>query len=378
MNLTRILFIAESLNVGGAEKALVSILNKLDYSKSDVTLMLICESGEFLNDISTKTGLKRKYVINPSKNPVISFLNSIKIKALYKWLPASVSGNYLCSGYDIVIAFCEGYLTKWVAASTTNCKKIAWVHTDMVSNDWPVSTGVFSSINQEQSAYRKFDNIIAVSNLVNNGFRNKFGVQNITTIYNILDNDLEKKALCDIKYTPSRTLNLVSVGRLEAVKGYSILLEACEILIHKKNIDISLCLVGDGSQRKDLEDYVSKNKLEKHIFFAGKQSNPYPYISKADAYVCSSKQEGFNIAILEAMTLGKPIISTDSAGPNEILENGKYGILTENNVAGLVDAISQLYNNKETLTEFKNKSLLRAKDFDADIQLAKISNLLHS
>ena len=124
----KILFLVESLNVGGAEKASISLLNLLDYSQFDISLMLISESGTFLNDISNLKHLKRKSIIKPTHNKLQQVINSLKIKAVYKWLPTNWIGNYLCNGYDTVIAFCEGYLTKWVAAASRLQKDSVGAH----------------------------------------------------------------------------------------------------------------------------------------------------------------------------------------------------------------------------------------------------------
>ena len=270
----KILFLVESLNVGGAEKALISLLNLLDYSQFDISLMLISESGTFLNDISNLKHLKRKSIIKPTHNKLQQVINSLKIKAVYKWLPTNWIGNYLCNGYDTVIAFCEGYLTKWVAAASIDCKKIAWVHTDMVTNDWPVKTGIFASSTQEMAAYHKFSNVIAVSENVAQGLRNIFNLENVFTIYNIIDPDIIKKSLTPHTLTPKNRLNLVSVGRLEPIKGYHNLIESLNILVNNKKLDISLCLVGDGKQRNELENAVDKYALREYVHFAGSQSIP--------------------------------------------------------------------------------------------------------
>lgn len=372
----RILFLTESLQIGGAEKALVSILRSKELSKSDMSLMLISLSGDFVKDVTDLENIEIKYVVSPSKNKVLKILNSLKVKLIYKWLPARVVGNYLCRNYDVVVAFCEGYLTKWVAASSEDCKKIAWVHTDMVNNDWPVRTGVFSSTKEEKEAYLKFDHVVGVSELVTTGVVSKFGIKDARTIYNLLDDSIEQKALNTIDYHPSGRLNLVSVGRLETIKGYDTLIEAIGRLVNEQKFDISLCLVGDGSQRAVLESRVRSLNLNDRILFTGSQPNPYPYIKVADVYICSSLQEGFNIAILEAMNLGKPIISTDCAGPHEILEGDKFGVLVENSAEGIINGISRFYHNDNLKSHYSRLSNERVKNFNVETQITKIKELI--
>lgn len=376
MGKSKIRFLIESLNVGGAEKALISLLKLLDYNCFDITLTLISESGEFIKELETIKGLNWNSYVKPSNSKKCQFVNSLKVKAIYKWLTPKRVGNYFCSGYDVVVAFCEGYLTKWIGSATVPCKKIAWVHTDMVHNDWPVKTGVFRDYEEETKVYHNFDEVVAVSNLVARGLTEKFGLNKLTTIYNILDSNIIKKSKESTGYTPKKHLNLVSVGRLEFVKGFHNLIEAMNILINERKCDISLCIVGNGSQMQTLEHLVGNYNLQEYVFFAGAQTNPYPFIAKSDVYVCSSLHEGFNIAILEAMTLGKPIIATDSAGPREILDSGKYGLLATNDVAGLVMSIYDIYLHPSQGIYFSKCSLERSSHFKGATQMDTIIKLL--
>lgn len=376
MGRRKIVFLAESLNIGGAEKALISILKFLDYSKLDVTLKLISKSGDFVKDLDGIDGLKIDYIVSKTANPIIRLFNAIKIKAIYQWLPSFVSGNYLCRGYDIAVAFCEGYLTKWVGASSVPCKKIAWVHTDMVLNDWPLNTGVYKSQDEEIQAYKRFDDIVAVSKITASGMEVKFGCDTPTVIYNLLDADIIPKSKEPVHPVRKASLNLVSIGRLEYVKGYDMLVEAMNTLVYERKLDINLCLVGDGTERQKLEGMINSFNLQDNITLTGFQSNPYPYIAAADLFVCPSRQEGFNIAILEAMTLGKPIIATKAAGPVEILDSGRYGIVVDISPDGITEAIEKCFRDSELLATYSSLSLERSKDFAPQFSIKSIMDLI--
>ncbi|MBD5415805.1 MAG: glycosyltransferase [Bacteroides sp.] len=373
----KVRFIAESLNVGGAEKALVSILKAFDYSRFDVTLTLISQSGGFVKELDEIPGITVKSYVKPAKTTFGRFFNSLKIKAIYSWLPARIVGNYLCGADDVVVAFCEGFLTKWVGASTKMCRKIAWVHTDMVMNDWPLKTGVFPNLEAEKLAYHNFDEVVAVSSIVASGMTEKFQCKSLMVIYNIIDKDIRLKANAFRPDIPRFQFNIVSVGRLEYVKGYDLLLEAMNILVNNKHLDIHLTLVGDGSERQGLERYVDKCGLERNVSFAGMQPNPYPYINAADLFVCPSRQEGFNIAILEAMTLGKPIVATNSAGPSEILAGGQYGLLTKASSDGLAEGIIKGLTDYGLHGQFKSLSIERASFFSGETQMNEIAELFN-
>ena len=378
MSKRKVVFLAESLKVGGAEKALVSILKLLDYSKFDVTLKLISKSGEFVKDLDRIDRLKVDCIVCESSNPIVRCINAFRIKAIYQWLPSSLIGNYLCKNYDVAVAFCEGFLTKWVGASSVKCRKIAWVHTDMVDNDWPLNTGVFRSQDEEIQAYQNFDDIVAVSKIAASGMIQKFGCKKPLVIYNLLDDEVLSKSVEFVNPVKKGSLNIVSVGRLEYVKGYDMLIDAMNILIKERMLDIHLCLVGDGTYRQKLEEMISALELQDNITLTGLKSNPYPYIAAADLFVCTSRQEGFNIAILEAMRLGKPVIATKAAGPYEILDGGRYGIITDISVDGIVNSIESCYHNQDTLATYSSLSLRRSEDFAADSSISSITQLFET
>ena len=102
---------------------------------------------------------------------------------------------------------------------------------------------------------------------------------------------------------------IVSVGRLERQKNYSMLLKAFHEVLKER--PAQLVLVGDGSERKNLEKEARILKLSDHIFFAGYQENPYPFIKKSDVFVLPSNFEGFGLVLVEALSLGVSIVSTD-------------------------------------------------------------------
>ena len=192
----------------------------------------------------------------------------------------------------------------------------------------------------------------------------KFKLKEVDVVYNILDSNIVEKSKEPVEQKSKRhRLNLVSVGRLEYVKGYDRLIDAMSVLVNDYNFDVGLTLVGDGSQRANLEREAVEQGLTNNIFFVGSRSNPYPYVAEADVYICPSREEGFNIALLEAMTLGKPVIATNSAGPAEILDNGKYGILVENTINGLFFGILDSYSSQEKIAKHIQNSQIRSKQF---------------
>lgn len=370
----RVVIIIESLNIGGAEKALVALLHHFDYTHYNVTLKVIADGGVLFHSLPVTEGLNIRTWISTSG----SIYEKVKSKIIYNVLPAKAVGNWLTRGYDIAIAFCEGNATKWVSASSTRCKKIAWVHTDLLHFNWPEKIGVYKSHQEHVEAYCRFDNIVTVSSEAASCLSKGFGVQNVNIIYNILDPNIKQQALASTEpqLFPDGCYHIVSVGRQEQVKGFDILIHAIGLLPEAIKSKTHLYLIGNGSQHRTLQTLSDELDLQNNITFLGCHSNPYKYTARAHLYVCPSRQEGFNIALLEAMYLGKPVVATDCAGPREILGNGKFGVLTECNPSAMAQTLAATLSDGNLLSKLTTLSIARIKDFEPQVQIEKLMHLL--
>ena len=105
------------------------------------------------------------------------------------------------------------------------------------------------------------------------------------------------------------------------------------------------------------------------------QDNPYKFLSQADVFVLSSYREGFAIVIPEAMACGLPILSTKCTGPTEILKDGEFGMLVENNYDGVYKGMKEVLDNRESLPCYKRQSLKRYYYYEDDIVIKDIINL---
>lgn len=125
----------------------------------------------------------------------------------------------------------------------------------------------------------------------------------------------------------------------------------------------------------ELKKYCSENNLN-NVIFTGMQANPYSYMRNADLFVLTSTREGFALVIPEAMACGTPVLSTACTGPVEILNNGEYGVLVDSSSEGVYEGIKNVLNNKNSLEHFKQKSKERYIDFDENIIVEKIIEML--
>lgn len=330
----KVLFLIESLGGGGAEKVLTTLVQHIDKSSFDVTVCVISGGGKYdeivvsnVNHISIfeapeyYKGFKKLWYI-------------LKYNLIYRILPARlVYTFFIPKGFDVEVAFVEGFATKVIAASTNRrAKKLAWVHVDLIQRPWPIELGVFKNIKEERAAYNKFDNVICVSKSVEDIMHTFYNLKNTLTIYNPLDKEAilsmgKQQATFDID---KNRYNIVSVGRYTKQKGYDLLLPIISNII-KNHPNIHLWLVGEGSERKALEQQAKDLGITENVAFTGFLKNPYALMSKMNLFVCSSRAEGFSLVIAESLILGVPVISMNCSGPNELIGNNECGILCDSN-----------------------------------------------
>jgi len=211
---------------------------------------------------------------------------------------------------------------------------------------------------------RRADTLVAVSHGVAQDWARYFGIDRsrITVIYNPLDAQriqslsqapIERPEIA--RFLKTREPTIIAVGRLEPQKDFSTLLKAFAKV--RQHISCRLLLLGEGSERNNLEKLINELKLREAVLMPGFVQNPYPYMAKASMLVLSSRYEGFPTVILEALSLGLPVVSTDCPhGSSEILEKGRYGTLVP---VGDVNAIAEAI--LETLAKPHNRSLLQAR-----------------
>lgn len=375
----KVLFLIESLSGGGAEKVLSVLIKHINKEDFDITVCTITDIGIYTEEI--KQNVKYLSILgNPQKKSFIGrIIYKINYKLIYTLLPTwLIYKLFIPQNYDVEIAFVEGFVTKLLAASTNNrAKKIAWVHIDLSQNPWTLKNKIYRNLKEEQYCYSKFNQIICVSDTVKTNFIKKFKLENVIRIYNPIDKvDILQKANVTCQYPQTgNNIKFITIGRLVHQKGYDRLLNIMKQL-KDNGIHCKLLILGEGEMYHTLSKYIEENDLSEDIMLYGFQANPYQYLKNADCFICSSRSEGFSLVIAEAMVLGKPIISTYCSGPNELLEEGKYGILVENSENKLYQIIKTINTNKNILHEYSTKSLNRSKDFDIQKTIKEIENII--
>lgn len=336
MHKKRILFFINTLSCGGAEKVLIDLVNCI-HNSFDVTLVSIlggdleCKLSKDVNHIK----------IIKSKSKILCRIFS---KVIFK-LPYSLFNFlFLRQSYDLEVAYLGGFCTRVIAKRKNNAKKIAFVHTDVsVSNKY---NQLYKNDEDFASEYRLFSSVCFVSDVAKDGFEKTYGkLDNAHIIHNVINIDdimLQAQIENNYEYT-TNGLKIISVGRLSFEKGFDRLIRIAKNL--EKEFEFELWILGEGPERQKLEALIESEKV-KSVKLLGYQNNPYSFLKKADLYVCSSLFEGYSTSVTEAAILGIPVLTTDCAGMNEILNNDINGIVVDNNELALKDKLKELlYNN---------------------------------
>lgn len=244
----------------------------------------------------------------------------------------------------------------------------------------------------EKLTYSRCDKVVSVSRLIQVDAEKKFDIPSEKSeyLYNPYNlNEIERKSrelITEINIPNDKKI-IVTAGRIENQKGFYHLVKSISLIREKEQIRIYV--MGHGSKQKDLEKLIEYYNLGNIIHLIGGQQNPYKFMKRADLYVMTSITEGFPNAMVEAMSLGTPILTSDcKSGPREILTNsdihkitcgieyGDYGILTspmtdsgdytpniEQCDIDFSKALEQVINNEELLSKYGVLAQKRALDF---------------
>lgn len=356
----KILFVINSLGVGGAEKSLISLLSAFNYDKYDVDLLLFRASGmflellpkqvnvlpelEFLHDNAIAAQLRHpKYFFAHIRASAGLRANARKNRlhpAQCYWKYAGMAFNPLPGHYDVAIAWGQGNPTHYVAEKVNADKKIAFINADYEA--------VGHNKDFDIPFYQKYDYIASVSEKLANRLCHVFPdiEQKIRTIYDINNADLIAKMANITNPFESDTSDiiLVTVGRLVIPKGYDLAVQAAKML-KDLQVNFTWYFVGEGPERSKIEHMIDKYELEKQIVLAGAQNNPYVYTKNADIYVQTSKSEGYCLTLAEARILNKPVISTDFDAVHNQLKDGENGLIVEMKPEAIADAIIRMKND---------------------------------
>lgn len=230
-------------------------------------------------------------------------------------------------------------------------------------------------------AIKLSDKIIYVSEAGRNSFLNCFKInkEKTSVVYNGISSQIIENAEKNIPIFQN-TLNILYIGRLAEVKGVDLLIKAAKIL--KGKIPFQIMVVGDGQEKKKLQNLAKELKLEDFILFKGMQRDTDSYYSWANVFVYPSVwQEVFGISIVEAMAYGLPCIANNVGGIPEIICNEENGFLTkkanEKEIAETILKVFEKYKS-QTIKKIQINAKNTAKQFTIDRTVYQLNFIYHS
>ena len=352
-NKKSLLFTAVNFDIGGIETALINLLNNIDYSKYDATVILEKKAGIHLDKVNKNAKVEELSVSN-IKNIIIRKIINFSKKLWF------IIFNY--HNYDFSCCYATYSLSgnKLALAAAKNTS--IYIH----SNYKHIYNNQEDFINFFDSRHiRDFKNIFTVSNESKKSFIETYeDLEPKCHVYNNfidVDSIIEKsKVKIDAKKTKNKLL--VFIGRLdEKQKKFSRTID-----LMKEIKDLDLWVIGDGPDREMYEKLVKKYKLNKRITFYGKKENPYPYLRQADYLILTSDYEGFPVTYLEAIVLNKGIITTVDVSDDQINIGKDFAYIVSKEQTKMVKEVQKILNQpaKTKKVDFKEIQRKRIKNLE--------------
>ena len=346
-----LMFAAVNFDIGGIEKALVNLLNRINYDKYNVDVVLEEKKGIFLPKIISKANITELKVSN-HKNVIIRKVTNMYRKLIYTIL------NY--QNYDFSCCYATYSYSANKLALISSKNNAFYVHSNYtyIYKDEKEFRQFFDTRNID-----KYKRIIFVSNEAKNDFMKFYNhLENkLEVLNNFIDIDsIKATSIEELDVKKSKNKLFVFVGRLE---DHSKKLTRALNLV-KKIKDIDLWIIGDGPDKKKYEDYVKKNNISKRVFFLGRKSNPYPYMNEADYVILTSDYEGFPVTYLEAIVLNKKIITTIDVSDDAINMGKDYAFIVSKDEKKMVEEVKEILRKDKKvksidLNKVQNNKMLK-------------------
>ncbi len=387
----RIIFVNNHLNEGGVEKSLVDLLNAINYKYYNVDLLIFEKGGIYRERIPQQVNIityNYSHVYGPFLTTILSNLFLLRLspilfrlilllshfqgKKVFKYLRPLLG---IKKQYDFSIAYRVGFPNIIVSQTVNSKYKICWWH----HGEYNHTAYNTSEINE---LWSNMNQLVAVSNgtkqLIANHF--KFDYNKISVIPNIIDTEtILSLAGTNNPYPNSRTINIVTMGRLCWEKHIEDVPILAKKLIEGGFSQFQWYIIGDGVMRKDIESAIQATKTHNHVIMLGRQSNPYPYIKYAHFMVHTSYVEAHCLTILEAMALKTPCVATRTNIPQDFTIDGENCILAKQDIDDQYACILKMIENiKDTETMVENAYQMVRREYSPSIITQKFDNLLAS
>ncbi|WP_094549493.1 glycosyltransferase family 4 protein [Petroclostridium xylanilyticum] len=371
-NGAKILYLINSLGLGGAENLLVTTLKHLDRKRFQVDVCCLRRSEPLKQEIENMNIKIYDFKAPPFKISDIKIMVYC-IKKLRKLVKEEK--------YDIVHTHL--YESSIIARFATFGLKTRIVTTIHSTDPWLESTALKDKIKKyiEYFSLKVKPTVnIAISKAVKHYYLKNFEFlkKDIRLVYNFIDYD-------KFKYAHKAKLNIdsakkvvLTIARFYEEKGHIYLIKAFYKLITEYKVDdYILLLVGGGPLLEQVRDLCSELCISEKVVFLEERKDIPNILHYSDVFVLPSLYEGFGIAIVEAMAANKPVIATTVGGVPEIIEDGVNGLLVPpGNVEALTQSMLKLIRNQQLKQKLIENAAIKVKDmFSAEINVKKIEKI---
>ena len=390
-----LLFMCINMNIGGTEKALLTMLNEIDSSNYDVTLLMLEEFGGFLSEIPSFVKVKyfnkyddiKPFIREPPQLLAKKLIKNKKyikgFNTLFSYSISKVSKDishyyrYILKDYkkideeyDLAVAYAGpmDFITYFVLNKIKAKKKIQWIHFDVTK----------TGFNKEfaRKNYKKFDKVFVVSEEGKNKLLDLIPSlqEKVDIFFNIIASNLikdmsKKEKSFDDKFDG---LRILTVGRLSNEKGQDLTIPVLKRL-RGEGYNVRWYCVGDGP---DIDNYIKQIKklnIENDYILLGSKLNPYPYMKDCDIYMQPSRHEGYCITLAEARCFNNPIITTNFTGANEQIKHEETGLICGISEEEIYIALKKLLDDEELFDKIKNN--LDKEIVDSTNEISKLDKL---
>lgn len=375
------------MNIGGVQKALVSLLQVLK-NQYDVTLLLFSARGELMSEVPPEVRIAEvgglfKYLgmsqgeCSSKKDKLIrGFFAAIARSIGFKWsikLMHVLGRKKEITGYDAAISYLHcampnsfyGGVAEYVQYYVKAKKRVCYIHCDYINSgtETPYS----------KSVYMKYDTIIGVSKSVAEQFVRAIPQMKEKTvaIYNPINVEkIKNDAQKDPYRYDGNYVNCLTVARLSSEKGVDRFVR----VLDKLNSDrVRYYVVGDGKEHQSIETLIQDKGLDGRVFLLGEQDNPYRYMINADMLVVPSYHEAAPVVFQEAQVLGLPVFTTNTLSANEMVSD-RYGMVVENSEEAMIKGMQKIISDDKRMLEIR-RNLEHFQYGDGDV-LGAISSVL--
>lgn len=395
----KIFIASHCMELGGAERSLLGILNSIDYKKYEVDLMLYRHTGELLKYIPEEVNLLpedkqmsmlavpfanvikkgqfmmaygrykgKKKAIEYEKKNANGKESMVMLDYSHKYTVPYVKKT-IDKMYDLAISFLTPH---YYVAEKINAKvKLAWMHTDY--------SNYLLDVKSELEMWGKYDHIASISPKCTEGFLKVFPelkdkiieISNVNAEKLIRQQAIEEDAK-DMK-TQDDEVCLCSIGRFAHAKNFDHI-PAIASKIKEQGIKFKWFIIGYGGEEQLICKKIKEENMEDTVIILGKKANPYPYIKNCDIYVQPSRYEGKAVTVIEAQMLEKPVIITAFPSSSSQLEDGVDGVIVPMDDEGCAKGIVDVIKNKELQEKIVKNCGMR--DYSSSKEVEKLYKLM--